>query len=57
MSKIIKIICFLAFVTAPTLATAAAVNVVSWGGAYTESQKLRIWRPICREIRSCCQLD
>ena len=38
MSKIIKIICFLAFVTTSTLAY--AVNVVSWGGAYTNSQKL-----------------
>jgi putative spermidine/putrescine transport system substrate-binding protein len=40
MSKIIKIISFLAFVTTSTLALAAEVNVVSWGGAYTNSQKL-----------------
>jgi len=40
MSKIIKIISFLAFVTTSTLSLAAEVNVVSWGGAYTNSQKL-----------------
>ena len=40
MSKIIKIVSFLAFVTTSTLALAAEVNVVSWGGAYTNSQKL-----------------
>lgn len=38
MSKIIKIICLLAFVSTSTLSY--AVNVVSWGGAYTNSQKL-----------------
>ena len=40
MSNIIKIISVLAFVTTSTLSLAAEVNVVSWGGAYTNSQKL-----------------
>ena len=40
MSKLSKIISLIAVFLAPSLATAAEVNVVSWGGAYTESQKL-----------------
>ena len=40
MFKLTKIISLAAVFLAPSLATAAEVNVVSWGGAYTESQKL-----------------
>ena len=40
MLKLTKIISLAAVFLAPSLATAAEVNVVSWGGAYTESQKL-----------------
>jgi putative spermidine/putrescine transport system substrate-binding protein len=40
MSKIIKIISFLSFVVTSSYSIAAEVNVVSWGGAYTNSQKL-----------------
>ncbi len=40
MSKIIKIISFLSFVITSSYSMAAEVNVVSWGGAYTNSQKL-----------------
>ena len=40
MSKLSKIISLIAVFLAPSLVTAAEVNVVSWGGAYTESQKL-----------------
>ena len=40
MLKLTKIISLVAVFLAPSLATAAEVNVVSWGGAYTESQKL-----------------
>ena len=40
MLKLTKIISLTAVFLAPSIATAAEVNVVSWGGAYTESQKL-----------------
>jgi putative spermidine/putrescine transport system substrate-binding protein len=40
MLKLTKIISLAAVFLAPSLVTAAEVNVVSWGGAYTESQKL-----------------
>ena len=40
MSRLTKLISLAALLVAPSMATAAEVNVVSWGGAYTESQKL-----------------
>ena len=40
MLRLTKIMSLAALLVAPTMATAAEVNVVSWGGAYTESQKL-----------------
>ena len=39
MSRLTKLISLAALLVAPSMATAAEVNVVSWGGAYTESQK------------------
>ena len=40
MLKLTKIISLVAVFLVPSIAKAAEVNVVSWGGAYTESQKL-----------------
>ena len=40
MLRLTKLISLAALLVAPSMATAAEVNVVSWGGAYTESQKL-----------------
>ena len=40
MQRLTKLISLAALLVAPSMATAAEVNVVSWGGAYTESQKL-----------------
>ena len=48
MKKLSKLLLALSFVLSVTT-SAFAVTVVSWGGAYTESQKLEIGRASCRE--------
>ena len=42
MKKLSKLLLALSFVLSITT-SAFAVTVVSWGGAYTESQKVRLW--------------
>ncbi len=39
MQRLTKLMSLAALLVAPSMATAAEVNVVSWGGAYTDSQK------------------
>ena len=45
MSRLTKLISLAALLVAPSMATAAEVNVVSWGGAYTKVKK-RLRGPI-----------
>ena len=42
MRKISKLLLALSFVVSLT-SSAFAVTVASWGGAYTESSKARVW--------------
>ena len=42
MKKLSKLLLALSFVLSITTSS-YAVTVASWGGAYTESQKLRVW--------------
>ena len=53
MKKISKLLLALSFVLSVTT-SAFAVTVVSWGGAYTESQKLGYGDPTAKKLRYTC---
>ena len=53
MKKLSKLLLALSFVLSITT-SAFAVTVVSWGGAYTESQKLGYGDPTASKIRNTC---
>ena len=55
MRKISKLLLALSFVVSLT-SSAFAVTVASWGGAYTESQKLGYGDPTAKALRSRDQL-
>ena len=48
MQRLTKLISLAALLVAPSMATAAEVNVVSWGGAYYRKSETWIWRSIPR---------
>ena len=53
MKKLSKLLLALSFVLSVTT-SAFAVTVVSWGGAYTESQKLGYGDPTAKKLRYTC---
>ena len=55
MKKLSKLLLALSFVLSITT-SAFAVTVVSWGGAYTESQKLGYGDPTAAKLRYTCKL-